>query len=84
MSETFELMRFDPAYGTPAPYPSHPKQYRLYHGNIAWLFNPYSGSRRHPLDVGTDPFGLLCTEPNYISRPCATNDGAGSLGRTHA
>ncbi len=54
-----ELMLFDPAFGTPAPYPSHAKQWRIYHGGLAWLFNPWSGSKRHPGDIGNDIGGLL-------------------------
>lgn len=53
------LMKFDPGFGTRQPYPSHAAQYRAYHGNMAWLFNPWTGCRRHPLDVGSDPFGQL-------------------------
>lgn len=54
------LMRFDPAYGTKDPYPSEAKQYREWHGGIAWIFNPYTGDRRHPLDIGSDVTGILC------------------------
>jgi hypothetical protein len=53
------LMKFDPAFGTEKPYPSHAAQYRKYHGDIAWLFNPWTGKKRHPSDVGSDTFGLL-------------------------
>lgn len=58
-----DLMKFDPCFGEANPYPSHPAQYRAYHGARAWLFNPYTGARRHPCDVGTDPFGVLCVDP---------------------
>jgi hypothetical protein len=52
------IMRFDPAYGTPNPYPSEAEQYRYWHGHIAWLFNPYTGAPRDPRDIGTDVTGL--------------------------
>jgi len=45
------LMRFDPAFGTERPYPSHAAQWRKWHGHMAWLFNP--------ADIGSDPFGYL-------------------------
>lgn len=53
------LMVFDPAYGTKRPYPSEANQYREWHGNIAWIYNPYTGNMRDPRDIGTDPFGKL-------------------------
>lgn len=53
------LMRFDPAFGAERPYPSHAAQWREWHGDMAWLFNPWTGGRRHPADIGSDPFGYL-------------------------
>lgn len=53
------LMRFDPASGDAAPYPSHAKQYRDWHGTVAWLFNPWTGTKRDPRDIGGDPWGLM-------------------------
>jgi hypothetical protein len=53
------LMKFDPAYGTPNPYPSNAGQYRKWHGKVAWIYNPWSGEKRHPLDIGSDVTGLL-------------------------
>lgn len=57
--DTNLLMRFDPAFGTEKPYPSHAQQYRDYHGRMAWLFNPWTGHKRHPADIGSDPLGVL-------------------------
>lgn len=57
------LMEFDPATGTTKPYPSHADQWRRYHGNDAWLFNPWTGARRHASDVGSDTFGQLIVPP---------------------
>lgn len=57
-----ELMRFDPASGLPNPYPSEVNQYRKYHGNVAWLFNPYTGNKRSALDIGSDTFGCLIVD----------------------
>lgn len=54
-----EVMKVDPAYGTPNPYPSHARQYRKYHGKIAWLINPWTGEKRDPRDIGSDVTGLL-------------------------
>jgi len=53
------LMKYDPATCAEKPYPSSPKEYRAYHGNIAWLYNPYTGVQRNAMDVGSDVLGLL-------------------------
>jgi len=53
------LMEFDPQDGSKKPYPSHAEQYRKYHGETAFLFNPFTGKRRDPRDVGSDVFGHL-------------------------
>ena len=53
-----ELMKFDPSDGSEKPYPSHAQQYRDYHGPRAWLYNPWVGCKRKPLDIGTDVFGV--------------------------
>lgn len=52
-----DLMKYDPATGTQNPYPSHAEQYRIYHGSVAWLFNPFTGKRRDARDVGSDCYG---------------------------
>jgi hypothetical protein len=58
------LMQFDPAHGVERPYPSHAEQWRKYHGHMAWLFNPWTGTRRLAGDVGSDAFGLLVVPPD--------------------
>lgn len=58
------LMRYDPATGDLKPYPSEANQWRQYHGQTAWLFNPWTGKRRDARDVGSDPFGLAIV-PSY-------------------
>lgn len=55
--QQYTVMKFDPATGEEKPYPSHAQQWRDWHGQAAWLFNPWSGQRRFAGDVGTDPFG---------------------------
>lgn len=55
------LMKFDPVDGSEKPYPSEANQYREYHGQVAWLFNPYTGVRRDARDIGSDVFGLAIT-----------------------
>ena len=52
-----DLMKYDPADGSERPYPSHANQWRKYHGEVAWLFNPWTGSRRGAMTIGTDVFG---------------------------
>lgn len=54
-----KLMRFDPATGEERPYPSHAAQWREWNGGMAWLFDPWTGARRHACDVGSDVTGLL-------------------------
>lgn len=63
MRQQHTLMKFDPATGAEKPYPSHAEQWRKYNGAEAWLFNPWSGTRRLAGDVGTDVFGLLILPP---------------------
>jgi len=57
-----KLMEYDPATKEKQPYPSHAAQYRKYHGEIAWLYNPWTGRMRHPSDIGTDVFGVAIVE----------------------
>lgn len=54
-----ELMLFCPATGKKRPYPSHASQWRDFHGDTAWLFNPWTGQGRRAEDVGSDIFGFL-------------------------
>ena len=53
------LMIFSPDTGDSKPYPSHAKQWRKYHGQVAWLVNPWSGHKRDARDIGSDTFGHL-------------------------
>lgn len=64
-----ELMKFDPATGKEKPYPSHAEQYRIYHGTIAWLFNPWTGRQRTAEDVGTDVHGRAIIPPDHVPLP---------------
>tara|TARA_Y100000310_G_C20704363_1_gene833750 strand:+ start:39297 stop:39665 length:369 start_codon:yes stop_codon:yes gene_type:complete len=54
---TNALMKFDPVTGEKNPYPSHDEQYRKYHGVVAWLINPYTGTKRDARDIGSDVMG---------------------------
>ena len=64
MKQQHSLMKFDPATGEPKPYPSHADQWRDWHGKAtAWLFNPWTGTRRDAGDVGSDTFGQLILPP---------------------
>jgi len=51
------LMVYDPATNEPHPYPSHAEQYRNFHGRLAWLYNPWTGKKRDPRDIGDDIYG---------------------------
>lgn len=70
MKEQQALMKFDPATGLPQPYPSHAAQYREWHGLVAWLFNPWTGERRDPRDIGSDVQGFLIW-PELRKKPLA-------------
>lgn len=64
-----KLMHFDPATGEERPYPSHAAQWREWHGGMAWLFDPWTGGRRHASDVGSDQYGLLIVPDGDPLRP---------------
>jgi len=57
-----KLMKFDPTNGSRIPYPSQARQFREYHGEVAWLFNPWSGHQRTSMDIGSDTFGHLIND----------------------
>lgn len=63
MKQQSTLMKYDPATGWGNPYPSHAQQWREFNGDMAWLFNPWTGERRHAADVGSDTFGHLILPP---------------------
>jgi len=71
------LMIYDPATGAEKPYPSHADQYRIYHGSVAWLFNPWTGLRRDARDVGTDCFGyaIVAYDDLAASQQAAKGEG---------
>ncbi len=73
MKQQHSLMKFDPATGEPKPYPSHADQWRDWHGKAtAWLFNPWTGTRRDAGDVGSDTLGHMIqppSEPLYAANP---------------
>ena len=54
-----QLMKYSPDTGEERPYPSNAKQWREYHGRVAWLYNPWTGKQRDLLDIGSDVFGEL-------------------------
>lgn len=56
-------MKVDPATGSVNPYPSQADQYRQYHGSVAWLINPWDGTKRDARDIGSDVLGQLIRVP---------------------
>lgn len=58
-SQVAPLMKYDPVTGDENPFPSEAKQYRKWHGPVAFLYNPYTGEKRAASDIGTDVFGHL-------------------------
>lgn len=71
MTQQDSLMLYSPNNGVPHPYPSHAEQWRKYHGAVAWLFNPWNGTRRDARDIGSDTFGKLIIPPNEPTREYA-------------
>ena len=61
--QQYTLMKFDPTNRSERPYPSDAKQYRKWNGKIAWLFNPWTGEKRDPRDIGSDVTGILIIPP---------------------
>lgn len=57
------LMKFDPVDGNEKPYPSRAEDYRTYHGDVAWLYCPWTGKHRCPRDIGSDVLGHLILPP---------------------
>ena len=58
------LMKYSPDTGEERPYPSNAKQWREYHGRVAWLYNPWTGEQRDLLDIGSDVYGELIVPPS--------------------
>lgn len=59
LAQDAQKMQFDPATGCVEPKPNTARDWRVYHGAAAWLFDPWTGRRRDARDVGSDVFGLL-------------------------
>lgn len=53
------MMRFSPSTGHRLPSFLSVQDYRQQEGQVAWLFNPFNGTRRDLRDVASDPTGLL-------------------------
>ena len=62
-----QLMKYSPDTGEERPYPSNAKQWREYHGRVAWLYNPWTGKQRDLLDIGNDVFGESIVPDTEVS-----------------
>ena len=62
-----QLMKYSPDTGEECPYPSNAKQWREYHGRVAWLHNPWTGKQRDLLDIGSDVYGELIVPDTEVS-----------------
>ena len=62
-----QLMKYSPDTGEEYPYPSNAKQWREYHGRVAWLYNPWTGKQRDLLDIGSDVYGELIVPDTEVS-----------------
>lgn len=72
MKQQLETMLYDPATGERWPFPSHADQWREWHGRKAWLFNPWTGKRRSPEDIGDDVMGQLIIPQNEPILGCSS------------
>ncbi len=59
-------MLFDPATGSILNLEWFSDNYRDSHGEIAWLYNPWTGRRRNPYDIGSDVLGLLIDDKDSL------------------
>lgn len=72
------LMRFRPTDRLPYPYPSRASDFREYHGDHPWFYNPWTGLHRDDKDVAADPFGHLIVP--HGEQVCAdTGDNIGKI-----
>ncbi len=62
-------MVYDPGSGQKDVAHTEASQYRRYHADIAWLFNPWTGKLREATAVSSDVFGELIRPPNQFSSP---------------
>ena len=53
-----QTMIVDPRDRSLKPYPSHAAQFREYHGEDAWLYNPWANKKRDTRDIATDVLGV--------------------------
>jgi ATP-dependent protease HslVU (ClpYQ) peptidase subunit len=56
-------MIFDPATGLGIIGINIADEYRKWHGNKAWLYNPWTGEPRDPRDIASNVFGQLIIPP---------------------
>lgn len=63
MRQQHTAMSYSPATGERYPYPSNANEWRRAYGRTTWTFNPWSGKRRMPEDVKSDPFGFAIIPP---------------------
>lgn len=59
-----EPMSFDPVTGQSFSNPVDVNDYRIAYGKLAWLFNPWTGTKRDARDIGDDVLGLAIRIPN--------------------
>ena len=59
-----QLIKYSPYTGEEWLHPSNAKQWREYHGRVAWLYNPWTGEKRDLRDIGSDVLGELIVPPS--------------------
>lgn len=62
-TQQMQRMDFSPDDCSKKPYPSQADQWRDYHGETVWFYNPWTGKARDARDIGSDTFGRLIIPP---------------------
>lgn len=62
-SQQTDEMFYSPDTGEFGAQPRIAQEWRDWHGSVAWLYNPWTGSSRDPRDIGSDVYGHLIQPP---------------------
>ena len=71
MSNSTMMFKYDPYTGMLVEKQNHHMAvpYRKLWPGVAWRYNPWTGTPRHPSDIASDPQALLLLAPNEVMRP---------------
>lgn len=57
MSQQKQPLKFNPSSGAKLRKPLYAGEYREMNPKLKWFYNPWAGSKRHRLDIESDPQG---------------------------